>query len=111
MQKRDAIDAAQVIRNIRPDWQQPGILAALMQMPQDLSYAEAVAHAVTVAANPVARTPTAINIMPVKNEPTTTSPLNIGPICDICGNQEHHCQKIQRKWPIADRHDFTRRTA
>lgn len=108
MQKRDAIDAAQVIMNIRPDWQQPGIMAALLQMPAELSYAEAVAHAVLVAANRTARTPAAINIMPVKTELITDHGMT-GPSCDICSKDEHSCQKAQRKWPPADQHPFTKR--
>src|SRR4249920_3392365 len=109
MQKRDAVDAAQVIMNIRPDWQQPGIMAALLQMPADLSYAEAVAHACLTAANPTARTPAAINIMLVEKPATTLN--TYGPSCDVCSKDEHTCQKAQRKLAYANQHQFTRRTA
>lgn len=101
MEKRDAVDAAQVIMNIRPDWQQAGIMAALLRLPAELSYADAVSHACQVAANPIARTPAAIDIMPITTTPQReATPSWNEPSCYNCGNPKSKCER-QRNFEIS----------
>jgi hypothetical protein len=66
MNRIQAVDAANVIMHIRPDWQQPGIIAVLLQL--DLTYPAAILHSVKVAANPNSRNPGAITATPTAAE-------------------------------------------
>jgi hypothetical protein len=68
MNRIQAVDAANVIMHIRPDWQQPGIISVLLQL--DLTYPAAILHSVKVAANPNSRNPGAIIATPVTAEPS-----------------------------------------
>jgi hypothetical protein len=67
-----AVDAANVIMHIRPDWQQPGIVSVLLQL--DLTYPAAILHSVRVAANPNSRNPGAIIATPAAAEPVRRQP-------------------------------------
>jgi hypothetical protein len=62
MNRIQAVDAANVIMHIRPDWQQAGIVSVLLQL--DMTYSAAVLHSVKVAANPNSRSPGAISATP-----------------------------------------------
>lgn len=64
MNRAEEIDLANVIGHIRPDWQQPGTIAALRKT--DATYGALALHAIRVALDPASRTPAAIN-----NTPTT----------------------------------------
>jgi hypothetical protein len=68
MNRIQAVDAANVIMHIRPDWQQAGIIAVLLQL--DLTYPAAILHSVRVATNPNSRNPAAITNTPPGVEPT-----------------------------------------
>lgn len=70
MNRAQAVDLANVIHWIRPDWQQPGIVSALLAL--DASYPAAALHAIRTATNPDSRTPAAINANPIP-EPATTN--------------------------------------
>jgi hypothetical protein len=67
MNRIQAVDAANVIMHIRPDWQQVGIIAVLLQL--DLTYPAAILHSVRVAANPNSRNPAAIIATPAAVQP------------------------------------------
>jgi hypothetical protein len=62
MNRIQAVDAANVIMHIRPDWQQAGIIAVLLQL--DLTYPAAILHSVKVATNPNSHNPGAITNTP-----------------------------------------------
>jgi hypothetical protein len=66
MNRIQAVDAANVIMHIRPDWQQPGIVTVLLQL--DLTYPAAILHSVRVATNPNSRNPGAIIATPTAAE-------------------------------------------
>jgi hypothetical protein len=66
MNRIQAVDAANVIMHIRPDWQQPGIITVLLQL--DLTYPAAILHSVKVATNPNSRNPRAIIATPATVE-------------------------------------------
>jgi hypothetical protein len=66
MNRIQAVDTANVIMHIRPDWQQSGIIAVLLQL--DLTYPAAILHSVRVAANPNSRNPGAITATPATAE-------------------------------------------
>lgn len=69
MNRIQAVDAANVIMHIRPDWQQAGIISILLQL--DLTYPAAILHSVRVAANPNSRNPGAIIATPAQTETAT----------------------------------------
>lgn len=69
MNRIQAVDAANVIMHIRPDWQQAGIVSVLLQL--DMTYSAAVLHSVKVAANPNSRTPGAITAAVIPPPPDT----------------------------------------
>jgi hypothetical protein len=60
--------------------------------------AELYAHAVTIAANPAAQTPGALNHRrPPKTAPAETYEKE--PLCYICGNTKSRCER-QQDWEI-----------
>lgn len=74
MNRAQAVDLANVIGHIRPDWQQPGTIAALTRL--EATYPAAALHAIRTAADPASKTPAAINATPVT---TVTSQPNTLP--------------------------------
>jgi hypothetical protein len=72
MNRIQAVDAANVIMHIRPDWQQAGIVSVLLQL--DLTYPAAILHSVRVAANPNSRNPGAITATPATVETSRSQP-------------------------------------
>ena len=62
MNHAQIVDLATALAGLRPDWQQPGIVAQLKQLNETWPGTTAAfyVHAVTVAANPQARTPGAL---------------------------------------------------
>jgi hypothetical protein len=82
MNHADHVTLADAINRIRPDWNQAGIIAALRQLPPDLSYSQAMIHTATVAANPNSRNPAAITATPITARSTPTR-RHTGPaMCD-----------------------------
>jgi hypothetical protein len=88
MNRIQAVDAANVIMHIRPDWQQPGIVAVLLQL--DLTFPAAILHSVRVAANPNSRNPGAItNTPPATERQPTVDPAARLAIVNSC----QHCDE------------------
>ena len=75
MNHAQIVDLATALAGLRPDWQQPGIVAQLKQLNETWPGTTAAfyVHAVTVAANPQARTPGALNAI----TPTPPTPPNV----------------------------------
>ena len=113
MNHAQLVDLATAIQGLRPDWQQPGIIAQLKTLSNTWPGTTAAfyVHAITVAANPQANTPAAFNaITPAIQTPRRT----LEPSCAICSQSFSECQRrhdheIRRGIP--DPHQFESRGA
>lgn len=56
----DAIDAARIIHRRRPQWDPPGIVAALGRVAYELDIAQALSAGLSAASDPEAKSPAAI---------------------------------------------------
>lgn len=112
MNRSQAVALADAIMSIRPDWLQPGILAALHQLDQSWDGTDAglYAHALTVAGNPNAHTPQAMNATTITPTPSATDATEFGkqPSCHICGHTRPTCDKLRERDRTynLDPHDF-----
>lgn len=98
MNHNHLVNLANAIQTVRPDWQQPGIIAQLKILDDNWAGSDAAlaAHVMTVAANPSAQTPGAFNItMPLEATPPTPTHNWQEPSCYICGNLKSACQRQQ----------------
>lgn len=104
---------ADAIRAVRPDWQQPGIIAQLKLLAETWKGTDGAfsLHAMAVAANPNAQTPGALNAAPPKQEPRYDDRWS-EPTCHICSQSRSRCLS-RRDWEvrrgIPDPHDFETR--
>ena len=103
MNHRQMVDLANVIHNIRPDWDQPGIISQLSILDANWGGTPValVIHACSIAGDPKAKTPGALNshiptAQPAMDSKLTGRGIN-EPTCRICNNRKSVCQA---------RHDF-----
>lgn len=69
----DAIDAARIIARARPDWDQPGIVAAFGRVVHELDIGQALTVAMLAAHDKAARTPGAIAWNQYRTQAATTA--------------------------------------
>lgn len=91
------VSLANAIQTVRPDWQQPGIVAQLKILADSWTDTDAAlaAHVMAVAANRAAQTPGAFNAtMPPQAQPAPVHSWQ-EPRCYICGNLKSVCLRQQ----------------
>lgn len=120
MNHRQMVDLANVIHNIRPDWDQPGIVSQLsiLNANWDRTPTAFVIHAATVAGDPTAKTPGAINTYGKLTPDRTSTQTRISkawtsePICYICSQPQSWCiRRHERELSrgVPDPHQFQTR--
>jgi hypothetical protein len=97
MNRSQLVTAANVVQSIRPDWQQPGIIAQLERLDAGWTGTDAalIAHAVTIAGMPSARTPAAFTATPPTRPPNIHPEPQRSRPCFICGNTKRGCRALR----------------
>ena len=117
MNHAQIVDLATAIQGLRPDWQQPGIVAQLKQLDGTWpgTMAAFYVHAVTVAANPTAETPGALNVFVTvesrdakHGRPVSSRRSSSEPTCHICTRPRSQCeaQRVIEERRGLETHDF-----
>lgn len=98
MNHRQMVDLANVIHNIRPDWDQPGIVSQLSILNANWNGndAQLTTRAISTASNPAAKTPGAINTkMPNAARQPKPRQDELEPNCYTCGRSKSECERMQ----------------
>ena len=116
MNKNRIVTFADAIHDLRPDWSHTGIVNQLtiLETSWPGTLAAFYVHAITVAANPAAETPGALNTTtPITQQPATRQ-TTIEPSCNICHQPRSTCQRkydFETRHGIPDAHQFEKRGA
>jgi hypothetical protein len=100
MNRSQLVAGANAVTAIRPDWNQPGVLAQMQQLDQTWTGTDAalIAHCLTIAGSPNARTPAAFNaIAPTAPAAATSNWGEREPECFICGRKKHMCEQVYER--------------
>lgn len=93
-------------RQLRPSWDALTTTNLLLQL--DGTFAELMAHALRIAADPTNRTPRMLTTTPIRPDNAHTDPDH-GPKCGICGRSRRMCDYVRAKeirLGIPDPHHF-----
>lgn len=92
MNHSQLVALADAIRGVRPDWQQPGIIAQLKLLAENWKGTDGAfsLHAMAVAANPAALTPGALNATPGTPQPRYDDRWS-EPTCHTCTRPRSSC--------------------
>lgn len=113
MNRTQMLGLAHAVRDLRPDWDQPGVLHHIAETERTWpgTDPQLYTHVVQVAANPAAQTPAAFHAKITTTAERAAAPARgiNEPSCAICGRGKSACQRVH-DWEVShgvpDEHIF-----